>query len=89
MNKFKIIIVFLLLVVMCYASKKQKKCIKPNSKNKCSDVFDCCEDPKRPISCLNYRCYVDDCFKKTIGCDYDEECCSKHCRLKNGKKVCI
>ena len=78
----------MLLVMICY-SKKYNKCIKPGSNKKCRKDNDCCYDG-RPVSCYYERCTIwSQRWEKGIECDYDIECISKKCDMKNGKKVCI
>lgn len=79
----------MLLVAICYASKKNKKCIKPESSKKCRKDSDCCYDD-RPVSCWYDKCTIfSQRWRKGVECDYDMECVSNKCDMKNGKKVCI
>ena len=65
------------------------ECIKPWSRRKCTDVYDCCDDG-RPVACIQRQCMIlKDCLLKGTACDYDEECCRHKCKEKNGKKICV
>ena len=64
------------------------ECIRPSSRRKCRDVYDCCETGK-PTVCFNYMCLiVKDCYLKGYDCDYDHDCCSRMCVKKDGRDVC-
>ena len=88
MHKFKVIVVLLLLVMVCY-SRKYYKCIKPGSRKRCISNNDCCFDYERDVYCFNHRCETSPRFRRGVECDYDIECNSKKCDMKHGKKVCI